>query len=229
VIVAPTEPAALRALGVVKNTPEAYGVDFLWAIDDGLAGVQRKEVKDLIASTRDGRLGKELQQMKALAWRGLVIEGEMKWTLDGALLGSWGKTFTRSAYLGLLASVQASGCAVFTARDHADTAAVLTAIKAWTEKEKHGSLSTRPPMESKGMAWGMEATNRDFQVHLLTGLPGVGVELAGRIIDKFGGVPWAWTVTKAELAEVEGIGKKKIERLFSVLPLSVRKRYEQPS
>jgi len=66
-LVAPTEPMTLKALGTVSLVPEDYGSDFLWASPVfGLVGVQRKEASDFVASVMDGRLDKELAQMKQL-------------------------------------------------------------------------------------------------------------------------------------------------------------------
>ena len=66
-------------------------------------------------------------------------------------------------------------------------------------------------------AWGTP-DSRDFQVHLLTGFPGVGPELAERIIDHFGGVPWTWKITVEELQQVAGIGKRKAEQIMGLVP-----------
>jgi len=49
---------------------------------------------------------------------------------------------------------------------------------------------------------------------MLMGLPGVGVEVANRVLEKFGRVPWEWSCTKEELMEVPGVGKKTAERLL---------------
>jgi Holliday junction resolvasome RuvABC DNA-binding subunit len=60
-------------------------------------------------------------------------------------------------------------------------------------------------------------------VHLLQGLEGVGVDLAGKIIDHFGRAPIRWEddVTVEELCKIDGIGKLTAERLIVALGGSV--------
>jgi len=53
--------------------------------------------------------------------------------------------------------------------------------------------------------------------HILQGFPGVGPELAGRMVDHFEGVPLTWTHAIDELMEVEGVGKKKAEGMVNAL------------
>jgi ERCC4-type nuclease len=48
---------------------------------------------------------------------------------------------------------------------------------------------------------------RARQVHILTGIPGVGAFRATRLLDHFGTVEGVTTASPGALAEVEGIGK----------------------
>jgi len=48
------------------------------------------------------------------------------------------------------------------------------------------------------------------------GLPGVGVELADRILKEFGSIPWQWTCTMEELMKVEGLGKVKAKKIMEI-------------
>src|SRR5512139_620381 len=98
-MIAPTEPAALRALGTVKLTPERFGVDIMWGSTvTGLCGIQRKEISDFFASMTDGRLAKERAQMQGLDLRVLVIEGRPMWTTEGVLVSRFGPEVSRSGY-----------------------------------------------------------------------------------------------------------------------------------
>jgi len=54
-------------------------------------------------------------------------------------------------------------------------------------------------------------------MHVLQGFPGMGPELAGRVVDKFEGVPLTWTVSEDELQTVEGLGKKKSIAMYEAL------------
>lgn len=216
-MVAPTEPVALKELGVVMSIPEKYGVDFLWPVDGGLAGMQRKEFGDLVSSVRDGRLQRELGQMQGLTWRGLVIEGSGPWTGEGEWMAGYGGAgrFNQDQLWGIVASVQGMGVTVQQVADLNETKRCLRRMMAWTRKGGGGgSLLVRPG--PKGNAWGSKG-NKDFQIHLLTSLPGIGQVLAERILERFGGVPWQWSASREELMEVPGMGKAKVERVMKVM------------
>ena len=58
-LISPSEPAAIRALGTTCDIPERHGCDVLFVAHGGYWGVQRKELKDFVASVNDDRLGKD--------------------------------------------------------------------------------------------------------------------------------------------------------------------------
>jgi ERCC4-type nuclease len=214
-LIAPTERELIkRNAGRVTLLPERFGCDILFTTPHGLAGVQRKEIRDLIQSVRDGRLGKELAQMQQLAHKMLVVEGRVEWTMDGTLMaGNRGEMWTRSQHLGLMMTVQHEGVWVMGSADVDGTLEIARAYEAWLSKVKHGSVLRRPAAQG---AWGT-ATSKEFGLHLLMGLPNVGRELAERMWVEFGGVPWVWKVTEVELAGVKGIGKKKAAQIYKAL------------
>lgn len=224
-LVSPAEPAVLRKLGQVSlKRTEELGVDFSWSAKGKWWGVQRKEIGDLVASMRDGRLAKELAQMAdgRLHQAVLLVEGPMDFGGGGeaqVLLngGAWGKPVSRRQMLGLEWGVQSRGVWWARSKGMQDTVQYLQDLEAWTKKEKHGSLLTRPGVQS---VWGTP-DSKDYGVHLLMGLPGVGHELAERIWDKFGGVPWTWGYSniREALMEVEGIGKVKADKILAALPV----------
>lgn len=212
-LVSSTEPATLRALGTPHTKPEDWGVDFLWFAgkDHGWAGVQRKEMSDLIASIKDGRLGKELVQGTQLAYRLLVIEGTYPKLLnEHYVIDKWTK-IPVAQWHGVLWKCQAEGWMVAHAHTMQDTAAIILMFREWTKRDKHSSLTTRPGPTKN--TWGQRG-NKEYQRHLLMGLERVGPELADRILEHFGGVPWSWNVTREELMAVEGVGPKKADRML---------------
>jgi len=218
-LVAPTEPRPLKALGTSSLTTERNGVDFLWGVGGqgrgrGLWGVQRKEVRDLLASLADGRLSRELGQMGRLTQAVLLIEGRLTWTLDGQLAAAHpGSSISRPAFRALLYSVQARGVWVEYADSLADTAEVLRGLHSRSHKGGASSLAGRP--KPTGL-WGT-ATSRDWAVHVLTSFEGVGPGLAAAILDHFGRLPLAWTVDAAELQQVRGLGKVRAARMVEAL------------
>lgn len=211
-LIAPTEPPALRAAGTVNLVPETYGVDVMCMRGAERLGIQRKEVKDFLASVDDNRLTKELMQMKALEVAVLVIEGEWRFGADGKLMNQFGRTWTRQQINGLLFSIHQRGVWVMNTSNLPDTIALCKDLEAWWKKSDHKSFTTRTMQNP----WGTRM-DRDFGVWLLQSFPGIGPQLAERIWQKFNGVPIALTCTEEELLTIEGMGKKKVEGLMRVL------------
>jgi len=220
ILVSPAERApALLALGTVSPLPEKFGVDFMWMGKQGKWGVQRKEVKDLLASVGDGRLARERGMWPKLDHVVLLVEGRLRYDAAGVLMTGgrggrgYGRVWRHEEVQGLLVGFAKAGVTVIGAEDVAGTARAIVALEKWSRKERHGGVAGREPLAS---VWG-KPTNREFAVYMLSGLPGVGVELAGRIVDKFGVLPWAWTVTREDLLAVEGLGKKKVDTIYAAI------------
>lgn len=228
-LVAPTElqHAPLRALsktGKSDPRPEKWGCDLAFKHDHKKYGIQRKEMKDFVASVNDKRLAKEIQQMRASVEQGVVvIEGNVRFSIEGEWLGRVaGPRWSRSAHLSALMSLQDEGVWVLNAADPQGTADVALAFQAWVEKGHHSLLtSTRGAARSLlagSGAWGM-ASNEDFQRHLNEGLPGTGPELATRIRAAFDGVPFMWKPGAIErLRSVPGIGPVTIKKYLAAIP-----------
>lgn len=211
-LVSPTEPKELRGLGSTSSVPETYGVDFLFPGHSGLCGVQRKEISDYIASLRDGRLGKELAQMGRLAVAAVVVEGSVEWSRDGNLVNHRG-VFTKAQFMGSVFSIQAHGYWVWRTKDKTETAEYLRFVESWLGKARHSGIKQRPKPKNE---WGY-ADNKDWGVHLLQSFPGIGVEVATRIYELFGGVPLRWDCTESDLQRVAGVGKGRAGKLMKAL------------
>ena len=215
-LVAPSErPAAIKALGKVSMLPETYGCDIMFVARARKYGVQRKELKDFIASVGDGRLATDVAKMGALEQGIVVVEGRPRWTMDGELMGDgWGARWTWKSHMSMLFSIEARGVWTMGSDDAAGTARVCQAFEAWVKKDRHGSLDTRPgPM---GNSWGRK-TNRDFQCHVLQGFPGIGPVQANAILDAVG-MPLQWVDGVEErLLGIKGVGKKTVEKLMKAL------------
>lgn len=211
-LIAPTEPLPLKRMGQVSSVPERHGVDVLWVSHGHKHGVQRKEAKDFIASVNDGRLAKEVAQIRQLAGvRALVLEGKFIWSTEGMWMGPtrWDRYRHRQA----LFTLQSEGLWVIPTESLADTVEAVAELEKWTRKAKHSFARSRSGVAS---SWGTP-TSREFGCHLLQGLPNVGPELAERIYDHFGGVPWHWSVDEGDLVSVEGVGKVRARSMLSCL------------
>lgn len=218
--VAPTEPKQLKAIATkVTLLPEKYGCDVVWWGShegvDQLWGVQRKELKDLIASVGDGRLAKEVAQMRdTIPIPMVVIEGKIQFDLSGNLMwNSWGQDFTRAQWKGMLWSLMSEGVHIEYTKDIGETVALIQLYAKWSQKAKHTSIMRRPGPFSP---WGTVGSE-DYAVHLLQGFDGLGTDRAKAIVKHFGGVPLQWTATEQEMLKVPGIGKGIVTKLLKAL------------
>ena len=218
ILVAPTEPRELRAVGTTSSLPERYGADVLFEAQPvGLVGVQRKTVADLFASVRDGRLTRGMGAMADLDVALLVVEGELRWTADGLAEaeeadGRPPTSWRRDAYRSLLWSVRARGIWVETTPDLPGTIATIMSLRNWATKNAHEALDRRGrPRATDGGEGSREA------LHILQGLSGIGPRLAARILDHFGVIPLTWSVSEQELAAVPGLGKVRAHRVWHLL------------
>ncbi len=145
----------------------------------------------------------------------VIIEGFGKWTEDGELIGSIDyQRFTLAQMYGLFNTIMFEfGIPVYQVKNIAATEDYLIALETWASKTKHSSLKSRPG--PSGDSWGI--SDRHFAMHILQGFPGVGPELAGRMIDHFGTLPLSWDVTMDQLLEVPGVGKKKAVTMYDAL------------
>lgn len=221
-IVSPTEPSRLRAAAnSVSNMPEELGGDILIVPHHSWGGhilVQRKELKDLVASLSDGRLSEQIQKMRGARLGILLVEGRPRWTSDGEMLTDYGARVTWRSWLGLMWSIRDEGIWVDFTDNLPQTIEYLEHLEAWAKKEKHSSLHASRPGPTK--RWG-RVGNRDWERWVLMSLPGVGGEIADRILDELG-MPLGWRVTREELMKVKGLGKGKIEKMYAAVPEGAR-------
>lgn len=214
-LISPTEPEKIKALGETSGLPERFGCDVLITAGSKLTGVQRKQFpEDFLASRADGRVAAQLAKMGPLDRRLLILEGFGSWTTDGVLISQ--RQFTRKQMFGVCYSYAYEyGVEVLRVRDMAETAEALQELEAWAGKDKHTSLVQRPGPPAD--AWNQRKAEA-WAVHLLQGFPGIGPGLARKIYEHFGRVPLRWIVeTAKDLQAVPGIGKGKAEALWRLL------------
>lgn len=214
-LISPSEPAELRAIGRTTMAPERYGADILWAQPGiGLVGVQRKEFPGDFLASVGSRLPTQLAKMARLDLAVLVLEGRGTWSTDGELAHGWGQSYTRSQHRRYLCSVRARGIWVEQTESLADTIEFLGDLAAWAAKPKHHSLAQRDGPKRNG--WG-RVSSKAWQIHLVQGIgDGIGPEMAERIVDAVG-LPFSLCVDEADLVAIHGVGKvtaKKIVKAF---------------
>lgn len=206
--VSPTEPESLREIAdVVSMHPEDYGVD---ALIHGLAhsiGIQRKTIPDLLSSVGDGRLAEQVAKMHRLDHTIVLIEGRTNWTSEGYLIvNSWGERVSRTSFRKMVLTIRAAGVHVEFSSDLADTIDWIKVACSWADAHDHSTLKPKGK-ETRG-DWG-EKRRDHYRVSVLCSLPGIGPELASRILDEIG---WPFELT-GDLMQVKGVGKKKVDEV----------------
>ena len=221
-LISPAEPPEFRRpglLGTVSSLTERYGADFLLTSPVfGLVGVQRKEIKDLVASIQDGRVEREIWQMKGLSQAIWLIEGRLDWTSDGQLLSSTRSKYTKANHLGVILSLQSRGFWILNSSSVPDSIELLLSLNRWLSKDRHESLSRRP---SSSTPFGSDRT--DEQIHIMQGFAGVGYKVGKAIVEAYNGLPFQLLEPGEEggegmmLEEVKGVGPKLATRIRQTL------------
>ncbi len=159
----------------------------------GGVGVERKSDRDLAESIKDGRLMSQLKDLAdAFDKPVLVVEGDPRRYLDP------------ESVRGALASAVADfGVSVVTVDGPEETAAFLHRLALRAVKE-----GKRPKVPRKVRRGG-----GDPRVEMLCALPGVGPELAERLLERFGSVGEVVNASVEELKKVPGIGEKKAKMI----------------
>jgi len=190
---------------VIKSLSEIENVDVSirrLSVGDYQIGsrviVERKTLKDFAKSIVDGRLFRQMIRLANSTFTGvLVLEGTAGDTVD---LG-----MTRAAMQGALITVSLIlGIPVLRSKDPSETAGLIIYIGRQIESIAKGGIHRH----------GYHPKNkRKRQLFILQGLPGVGPERAGRLLDSFGSVEAAISARSSELQSVDGIGKSIADKI----------------
>ena len=207
--VSPTEPPDLRNMAdVVSMHPEDFGADILIHGVAHSVAIQRKEVNDLISSLSDGRLAEQVVKLQRADLALILIEGPLHWTTTGDLVtNGWGESVSRLRWDRMLLTLASAGVLVVEVQDYAATKDFCTHACKWSDTTDHSTLQ---PKGSKVQgSWG-ERRVEHYQLAMLTTMPGIGIELAKRILSTVG---FPFTLNESDLNSVRGLGDKKLEQL----------------
>ena len=160
--------------------------------------VERKTLKDFVASIIDGRLFKQMLCLaKSNSKAVLIIEGTASDTVEIGM--------TREAMQGALITVSLIlGIPVLRSKDASETAKLMIYIARQIKSMAGGGIQRhgyRPKTILKR------------QLFILQGLPGVGPERAERLLARFGNVETAISASSSELQSVDGIGKNIADKI----------------
>ena len=173
---------------------------------DGKLVVERKTANDFVVSILDGRLFKQIRELKKIRWRVvLMIEGDPYQT---------GHRIKPKAVRGALTSVSAVWqVPVIYSSSTQDTASLLL-ILADQLKFKQDVLPLRGSYRPKRL--------RNRQLFILQGLPGVGARVACKLLLHFKSVAGVFSAGMEELTNVHGVGNVRARQIREVLDAVVK-------
>lgn len=165
--------------------------------------VERKDVHDFLASLLSGRLFDQAYRLTEVNSNSiLIVEGVFQDVLN---------CFSRpNALWGALASLTLRyNLRIFYTGDREQTAQLLNVIA-------RQSMLTKPrePVVRERKKLGRES---ERQLHIVSSLPGIGLKLSDRLLRKFGSVKAVFKASCRSIAEVEGVGKSRAEKICTLL------------
>jgi DNA excision repair protein ERCC-4 len=165
--------------------------------------VERKSVRDLVASVYDSRIFDQAAKISAAyAKPFLVVEGDSK---EVAILARNMKSF-----FGAIANVSiAYGLRVLYTANQRETALAISELLVQARAKPLARMPSEVPRKAKSTPL--------QQVYLLSSLPGVGRRLAEKLLSKYGTPRRVMALTAGELAMTGGIGWKRAEKIKEVL------------
>ncbi len=162
--------------------------------------VERKEARDFVQSLYSGRLFDQAYRLSEEYVKPvLVVEGELS-----VLLKEMAKP---RAFWGALTTLAFNyGLHVFFTVDVRQTAEVVYALA-----RRRVGLHPKGPLVRKRL--GRKRDLSQLQLLLVSGLPGIGVKLANRLLGRFGSLRRVFSASVAELSSVNGLGRAKAEKI----------------
>ena len=165
--------------------------------------VERKTSQDFISSMVDGRLFKQMIELKEnFESPLLILEG-------GNLFGSERKVHP-NAIRGALASITLDyGIPIITTENNLETAQMLLAIAKREQITKKKSVALRGKKKARSM--------NHRQEMLIAGLPQINTQSARKLLKHFGSPEKIFNASKEDLMNVEGLGPITAKRIRLLL------------
>ena len=170
-----------------------------YLVSDRIA-IERKSDNDFVNSIIDGRLFQQAGELIKNFSRPVVI-------VEGNDFSS--RKVHPNAIRGALISLATDyGIPILFTKDYVETAELITAIAK--REAKSGKLA-RLRGEKK------PTTDKEYQQYIVESLPGVGPELARKLLSRFRTVENVFTAGEKELKLVENLGGKKAKEIKRIL------------
>ena len=165
-------------------------------------GVERKNVDDFLASLIEGKIFKQMAQLRdAYSRPVLILEGENLLTK---------RNISHNAIFGSLASITVDfGIPILATKDASETADLLKVIAQREQREDKKAVAVRGEKTLMSL--------RERQQFIVEGLPNVSAVIAKRLLSYFGSVKDIANATEEELLEVKGVGKNIASDIIKLL------------
>jgi len=166
-------------------------------------GVEVKTVEDFVESIIDGRLLQQIKNLKNNFERPLlIIEGiEDIYSI---------RNVHANSIRGMLAAIAVSyGVPILYTKNFKDTASLLNIIAKREQEETGKDFSLHPEKRNLSI--------KEQQEYIISSLPGVGSALAKPLLKYFKNIKNVVNAEQKQLEEVEGIGKKKAEKIKDIV------------
>lgn len=191
----------LHEMGAVLEFRQLEVGDFV--LSDRVVA-ERKACRDFVDALLDGRLFDQLRAMQGYPRPLLVLEGES--------LAGHRNVSPQAIHAALASSAIDYGIPVLQSRDALETARLLFAVARREQTREHRKLAVRPGKPAM--------TDRERQLYVLCGLPGISDTLAQRLLDRFGSLDAVLRAPADDLADVSGIGEAKAGEVRRILGLA---------
>lgn len=218
------EPEKLKKmlLDLGEESELAYG-DYMWfSAQDLSVVVERKAIGDLLSSLSSGRLYSQFQNIATFDIPILLVEGIYSPSENGFIrLPSTELRFRYEAVENLLLDAQMRGIILARTPSLEASARLIRGYYKYLTSSNHR-------FQVRKLRYFSYTGKVTPQIRLVCALPGVDYVLGQRLLDYFGTPIGVFTATPSELADVEGIGRKKAEVIYESLRTGDKQK-PQPS
>lgn len=185
----------LKSMGVETSRKRLDVADYVITHYSYAIAVERKDASDYVSSIADGRLFDQIYNLtKSYELSFLCIIG----TPDFYRL-------KKEAFLGSFLSIALkSRGRIIPIRVESETDFCLI-LKSLNKQVENGRLKAFPMLRKSKV---------EDSVAMLTAIPGIGIEKAQRLINRFGSVYGVVNASISDLMRVEGIGEKQAKRIY---------------
>jgi DNA excision repair protein ERCC-4 len=198
-------PELLKTLGLQVEYRMLETADYIVSSE---CAIERKQERDFLKSLYSGRLFDQIHRLCEVYSRPvLIVESEMPHIAR--------QMAKPRVFWGTLATLMFQyGVNVFFTAETQQTADLIYTLATHRQfaKPKGPFIQKKLKTASLGKA----------QLSLVANLPSIGPKLADRALKKFGTVRKVFNASIAELSTVKGIGRKKSERICTVLDACYR-------